>query len=290
MQLIDTGSLGPVQVLKLAVQEFSDDGMSTHAAALAYRVLFALFPFLIFLVALVGFLHVPQLFDWLREQAAVVVPPSAMDQVNRVLGELRTPRGGLLSAGIIVAIWSASSGVLSAMDALNAAYDVNEARPTWKRILLSILYTVVIGIVLLVAAALMVLGPEAAGWVADKFGLKQVFVTLWAWLRWPVAALLLLLAVSLGYYLGPNVQQRFRFVTPGSLLAVVIWIAASIGFGFYVQHFANYNATYGSLGAVIILLFYFYLSAAVLLFGAEVNAVIESHAQQNEQKVRALLP
>lgn len=100
-------------------------------------------------------------------------------------------------------------------------------------------------------------------------------VTVWAWLRWPVAVLLLVLAVAVFYYVTPDVEQEFRFITPGSLIAVLTWIAASLGFGYYVQNFADYSATYGSIGAIIVLLMYFYLSAAVLLFGAELNAVIE---------------
>jgi membrane protein len=269
------GGGGVLQVLKDAVREFSDDAMSIYAAALAYRALFALFPFLIFLVALVAFLDVPQLFTWMQEQAAMLVPAEGMEQVNRVIAELQTPRGGLLSIGILLAIWSASSGVMSAMDALNVAYDVSERRPVWKRIPLAVFYTVGIAALMLTAAGLMVLGPQAAEWVAQRLGLQQIVVTIWTWVRWPVAVVLLMLVISLVYYAGPNVQARFRFITPGAILAVIIWIAASVGFGYYVSNFGNYDATYGSLGAIVILLFYFYLSAAVLLFGAEVNAVLE---------------
>jgi membrane protein len=271
--------LNAAQVLKCAVNDFSDDAMTTYAAALAYRVLFALFPFLIFMVALLGFLDQPQLFAWMRDQAAQVVPGQAMDQVNRVIDELQRPRGGLLSVGIVLALWSASAGVLSIMDALNVAYDVTERRPVWKRTVLAILYTAGLAALLIVAAGLMVLGPELAAWLAQRAGIERVFVTLWTWLRWPVAVVLLMLAVSMVYYLAPNVQHRFRLVSPGAILSVVIWIAASVAFGYYVQSFADYSATYGSLGAVVILLFYFYLSAAVLLFGAEVNATVEQGAR-----------
>ncbi len=106
----------------------------------------------------------------------------------------------------------------------------------------------------------------------------QIVVTLWTWLRWPVAVLLLILAVATIYYVTPDVEQDFRFITPGSTIAVLVWIGASVGFGYYVQNFADYSATYGSIGAIIVLLVYFFISAAVLLFGAEVNAVIEHHA------------
>jgi membrane protein len=270
------------QILIRAVQEFSEDAMSIYAAALAYRALFALFPFLIFMVALVAYLDVPQLFGWMQSQAAMVVPSESMQQVNHVIAELRTPRSGLLSIGILLALWSASSGVMSAMEALNVAYDVPERRPLWQRIPLALLYTVGIAVLMLAAAGFMVLGPEAAEWVAARVGLQQIFVTAWTWARWPIAALLLMLVVSLVYYAGPNVRARFRFITPGAVLAVLIWIGASVGFGYYVQNFADYDKTYGSLGAIVILLFYFYLSAAVLLFGAEVNAVL----QERDHKAR----
>jgi membrane protein len=277
-------------VLVRAVREFGEDAMSIYAAALAYRALFALFPFLIFLVALVAFLDMPQLFAWMQSQAAMVVPQESMQQVNQVIAELQTPRGGLLSIGILLALWSASSGVMSAMEALNVAYDVTERRPMWKRIPLAVFYTVSIAVLMLTAAALMVLGPQAAQWVAQRFGLEQMLVTVWSWMRWPVAVLLLMLVVSLVYYAGPNVKARFRFITPGAILAVVIWVAASVGFGYYVSNFGNYDATYGSLGAIVILLFYFYLSAAVLLFGAEVNAVLEERAPETPGEERPAKP
>lgn len=274
MQLF--GRISPWQALKQAVKEFVDDEMTTYAAALAYRFVFSLFPFLIFLIALLGVLQVPQLFDWLREQLALVVPGEAMDQVNGVLDELQTPRGGLLSVGIALAIYSASVGVMSLIDALNVAYDVKERRPTWKRYLLAIFFTVAMGFVLAAAAGFMVLGPQAATWLAQRLGVEEIFVQVWSVLRWPLALLLLMFAVAVIYWALPNVRQRFRFITPGAVLSVLIWILASVGFGFYVQNFGNYSATYGSIGAVIILLFYFFLSSAVLLFGAEVNAVVEA--------------
>jgi len=285
---LDARSFG--HVLVRAVREFGEDAMSIYAAALAYRALFALFPFLIFLVALVAFLDMPQLFAWMQSQAAMVVPEESMQQVNQVIAELQTPRGGLLSIGILLALWSASSGVMSAMEALNVAYDVTERRPMWKRISLAVFYTVSIAVLMLTAAALMVLGPQAAQWVAQRLGLEQMLVTVWSWMRWPVAVLLLMLVVSLVYYAGPNVKARFRFITPGAILAVVIWVAASVGFGYYVSNFGNYDATYGSLGAIVILLFYFYLSAAVLLFGAEVNAVLEEREPETPGEERPAKP
>ncbi|MCQ4323404.1 ribonuclease BN [Stutzerimonas stutzeri] len=275
MAILDTRGVGALTLLKRTFKEFSNDDMSTYASALAYRALFSLFPFLLFLMALLGFLHLPEFFAWLREQASLVLPPVALDQVNPVIDQLQEQKGGLLSIGILVALWTASVGVRSLMNAMNKAYDVQEGRPSWKLALLSLVYTVGIAVMLLLAAGLMVIGPQVISWLAEQVGLKDVVVLLWSWLRWPIAVLLMMLVVAVLYYVAPDVEQEFRFITPGSVLAVIVWIVASVGFGIYVQNFGNYDATYGSIGAIIVLLLYFYISAAVLLLGAELNAVIE---------------
>ncbi|MGV6475805.1 YihY/virulence factor BrkB family protein [Azotobacter vinelandii] len=267
--------MGPVEVLKCAVKDFMDDEMPTYASALAFQMLFSLFPFLLFLIALIGFLDLQKFFDWLQQQAALLLPAQAMDTVNSVIAQFQQERAGLFSLGIVAALWTASAGVRSTMQAMNKAYDVAESRPAWKRIPLSVLYTIGIALMLLSAAGLMLIGPEVMTWLAGWVGLEQLIVTLWTWLRWPVAILLLILVVAVIYYVAPDVEQRFRFITPGSVLAVLVWIATSLGFGFYVGNFGNYDATYGSVGAIIVMLLYFFISAAVLLFGAELNAVIE---------------
>ncbi|MBK5000320.1 YihY/virulence factor BrkB family protein [Pseudomonas sp. S31] len=263
------------RVLVRTVKEFLDDEMSTYASALAYQMLFSLFPFLLFLIALIGFLHLPDFFSWLRLQSELVLPPQALEQVNPVIDQLQQSKGGLLSVGIVIALWTASAGVRLMMSAMNAAYDVPEGRPVWKRIPLSIFYTVGLAGMLLAAAALMVLGPQVMEWIASQIGMQEVIVTVWTIVRWPAIIFLLMVAVALMYYVMPDVKQKFRFITPGSVLAVVVWIIASLGFAYYVKTFADYNAMYGSIGAIIVLLLYFYISAAVLLLGAEMNAVIE---------------
>ena len=275
MSFLKLRNAGVFTVLKRTAKEFSDDDMSTYAAALAYRALFSIFPFVLFLMAMLGFLHLPDFFDWLRAQAAMVLPPVALEQVNPVIDQLQQSQGGLLSFGILLALWTASIGVRSLMNAMNKAYDVKEGRPSWKLFILSVLYTIGIAVMLLLAAGFMTLGPQVMTWLASQIGLEQLLVVLWSWLRWPVAVLLLMLAVALIYFVMPDVEQEFRFITPGSAVAVIVWLAASVGFGIYVQNFADYNATYGSIGAIIVLLLYFYITAAVLLLGAELNAVIE---------------
>jgi membrane protein len=270
-------------VAKESVRCFLEDDMATYAAALAYQVLFAFFPFIIFLIALLSFLRAPGFFEWLMEQARAVLPQDAMGQVTEVIGEVQNRReGGLLSFGIILAIWVASSGVRSTMNALNNAYNVAEARPMWKRYLMSILYTLGLAVMLVLAVGLMLIGPQVITWLTEQFGLDQLFVALWTWLRIPVAILLMMLAVAMIYYFAPNVEQKFRFITPGAVLAVISWVVASLAFSYYVSNFGNYSATYGSVGTVIMLLLYFFISSAVLLFGAEVNAVIEHHAPEGK--------
>ncbi|MFS2158111.1 YihY/virulence factor BrkB family protein [Pseudomonas sp. Pseusp122] len=270
------------KVLVRTVKEFLDDEMSTYASALAYQMLFSLFPFLLFLIALIGFLHLPDFFSWLRMQSSLVLPPQALDQVNPVIDQLQQSKGGLLSVGIVIALWTASAGVRLMMSAMNAAYDVVEARPVWKRIPLSVIYTVGIAIMLLAAAGLMVTGPQVMSWLASQIGMEEFIVTLWTILRWPLIIILMMVAVAVIYYVMPDVKQEFRFITPGSVLAVVVWIIASLGFGYYVKTFADYNAMYGSIGAIIVLLLYFYISAAVLLLGAEMNAVIEHMSSEGK--------
>jgi len=213
-----------------------------------------------------------------------VLPPQALEQVNPVIDQLQQSKGGLLSVGIVIALWTASAGVRLMMSAMNAAYDVPEGRPAWKRIPLSIFYTVGIAGMLLAAAALMVLGPQVMSWIASQVGMEDIIVTVWTVLRWPAIVILMMVAVALIYYVMPDVKQEFRFITPGSVLAVVVWIIASLGFGYYVKTFADYNAMYGSIGAIIVLLLYFYISAAVQLLGAEMNAVIEHMSDEGKDK------
>lgn len=282
MALLDMGGIGVFELLKRTLKDFSKDDMTTYASALAYRGIFSLFPFLLFFIAMLGMLDLQDFFTWLREQVSLVLPPDALNLVNPVIDQLQNQKSGVLSVGILVALWSASIGIRSLMNAMNRAYDVEEGRPTWKLMLLSVGYTIGLAIILLCAAALMIIGPQVMEWLADQVGLKDIVVTLWTWLRWPVIVFLMMLVVAVLYYVTPDVEQRFRFITPGSVVAVIVWIAASIAFGIYVQNFGNYDATYGSIGAVIVLLLYFYISAAVLLFGAEMNAVIEHASTQGK--------
>ncbi len=249
--------------------------MPTYASALSYTALFALFPFLIFLIALLGFLQIPGFFDWLLAQAETAMPDEAFQLFQDVIDQIRDQaNGGLLSIGILLALWAASGGVRSVMNAMNVAFDVEESRAMWKRYVLSVVYTIGIAGLLVSSAAVMLLGPDLMQSIADEVGLGNVFLTVWSFLRWLVLAILLILAVALIYYVAPNVDQPFALITPGAVIAVVVWILASAGFSIYVSNFADYSATYGSLGGIIVLMMFFFISSLVLLLGAEINAVI----------------
>jgi membrane protein len=267
-----------------AVKRFSTDDMLVYAAALSYQLFFSLFPFVIFLLALLGVLNLTSFFDWLIKQSQTVLPGQASGLVNNIVSQIRgQAASGALSLGAVLALWSASSAVRMAMHALNVAYGV-EDHAVWKRFPLSLIYTALLTVLIIAAAALMLIGPQLATWIAQQVGLGSVFATVWTWARIPVAVVLLVLVAALVYYLFPNTGQRFRFVTPGAILAVIVWVVASLGFSWYVSNFASYNATYGALAAVIVLLFYFFISAAILLFGAELNSEIYHQATEGEEE------
>jgi membrane protein len=266
------GKAGLGQVTKRSFTEFSEDDMITYAAAVSYQVFFSLFPFIIFLLASLGFLNLQPVFDFLLQQSRAVMPQSAFSMVQSITQQIQSQAsGGIMSFGAIVALWSASSAVRMAMHALNVAYDV-EDRPGWKKIPLSIVYTLILATLLIVAAGLMFMGPKLIQPILQPLGLGQIFLSVWTYARIPVAVLLLMLTVALIYWLFPNVKQPFRFITPGAVIAVIVWIVASLGFSFYVANFSSYSATYGALASVIVLLLYFFISAAILLLGAEINA------------------
>jgi membrane protein len=284
MRIPGFADLEPWDVVKQAVKSFFDDDMVTYAAALSYHLALALFPFIIFMLTLLGALGLSEFFDRVLTQSQAALPPDAYELLARVISEIRgQSREGLLSFSILFALWAASTGMRSVMNALNVAYDVEETRPAWKRYPLSILYTIGLVAVVIAAAVFRLIGPWAAQRYANRLGWTTAVAEAWTWLRWPVVVLLLLLVVALIYYLGPDIDQPFRYVTPGSICAVVVWIVASLLFSAYVENFGNYGATYGSLGGMVVLLLYFFVSAAVLLLGAEINAAIHpAHGPRSE--------
>jgi membrane protein len=284
MRIPGFADLEPWDVVKQAVKSFLDDDMGTYAAALSYHLTLALFPFIIFMLTLLGTLGLSDFFDRVLFQAQAALPPDVYVLLAQVIGEIRgQPREGLLSFSILFALWAASTGMRSVMNALNVAYKVDETRPAWKRYPLSILYTIGLVAVVIAAAIFRLIGPWAAQRFAIQIGLTTAVGKVWTWLRWPVVVMLLLLVIALIYYLGPNIDQPFRYVTPGSVSAVVVWTVASLLFSAYVENFGNYGATYGSLGGMVVLLLYVFVSSAVLLLGAEINATIHpAHGPRSE--------
>ena len=263
-----------------AIERFVEDDMMTYAAAIAFQMFFSRFAFVIFLIALLGFLQIPSFFDQLVDQAQTVLPGRAAWIVEQVTGQVPEQSSKwLLFFGIIATLWAASSGVRALMHALNTAYHI-ESRSTWKRYPLSIFYTIALALMIIVAVGSMLIDPQVIGWIADEvgvgtqLGMSTMFAALWSWLRFPVALLLLMVVVALIYYLLPNADEPFRLITLGTVLAAIVWIATSLGFSYYVSNFVFYNATYGTLGAVLALQIYLFMSASVLLFGAEVNVQI----------------
>ena len=264
-----------ITIVKGAAKRFSSNDMSTHAAALSYATLFAIFPFLLFLIALLGTLNIPEFFDWLLDQARTTMPSDAYGLFSDAISQIQgRARGGLLSVGIIAALWGAASGVRSLMNSLNVAFDVEETRALWLRYALSIGYTVGLAALFIASAALMLLGPELMEKLAGAAGWSEAFVTAWNLLRWPLLGLLLAVVLGLIYRQLPDTSLTIHDIIPGALVAVAGWLIASAAFGFYVNSFGNYSATYGSLGGIIVLLLFFYLSSLIVLFGAEVNAEV----------------
>jgi membrane protein len=291
---------GIIEVGERSVRNFFfEHPMATYAAALAYRGLFGLFPFVFILVVLVGALGFPDFFDravdharaqssrYVPHQLEPVVEP-AREQVKPLLGmiERAEEQAGstLLFFAVALALWSVSAVARTLTEAFNVAYQVAETRRWWGQLALSLAFGPVLALVVIVSIALMLIGPELVGNVAELVDLDEVFVSLWGWLRFPVALLLLAVVLSVVYRFGPNARQRFRSVVPGAGLCVVLWAISSVGFSFYLANFADYGVTYGSIGAAVGLLFYLYLCASVVLLGAELNASIHHLATGTERE------
>jgi len=272
-------------VSRRSIRKFLRHNMYEYSAALSYRALFALVPFFTLLVALLGFLGISGLFDWMVGQANYALQEQFAGLVEWLIRQSQyQAQSGLLSGVVLIAAWSVSSGVRSLIKALNTVHEVEESRPSWKRYPLSLFYALGLAITTILAVCLLLIGPQVVEWVVGLVGLDEVFISLWTWLRLPVALVLLMLTVSIIYWAIPNVHQPYRLITPGAVLAVIVWVVASLGFSFYLTNFANYSVIYGSLGAAFALLLYFYISAAVLLLGAEVNAAIHHCTSDSEMQ------
>ena len=243
------------------------------AAALAYYFVLSLFPSLILLSAVVAYLPVPDLFNQAINLMAHFVPPDSMGLVKKVLADVISPnRETFLSLGVLGTLWAASGGFAACVEALNLAYDVEETRPFWRTRLLALGLAFVIGTLLLLALAVMIVGPRFGEWLAAKVHLSQVFVWAWPYIHWTLSVVFTVLAVEALYYLAPNVKQRFLATLPGAVVAVAAWIGLSYLLGIYFRSFANFNKTYGTLGAAVALMVWLYWTSFAILVGAELNA------------------
>jgi membrane protein len=270
---------------KRLYKRYEDHGVADSAATLGYYFVFALFPFLFFLATLAAFIpHVQSSVDTLLERVRAFLPSAVMGIIERRLrGLLASSKPHLLTLGLAAALYSASRGVNSVRTALNRAYDVKESRPLWKTELLAFGMTLGGGLLVLVGISVLVAGGSAGLWAARHLYVTDSYVSVLSWSRWPITALALMLAAALSYYLLPDVQQKFKFITPGSVIGTLVWFVASWSFGVYVFHFGSYDVTYGSIGGVIVLLTWLYITGFILLMGGEMNAIIEDASPDGKE-------
>jgi membrane protein len=265
-------------ILKRTVKQFSEDQLTTWAAALTYFGVLSLFPMILALVSVLGVIG-PSATQPLLDQLSTVAPGPAKDILTNVLNSLEQNKGGstvALIIGLAAAIWSASGYISAFMDASNNVWDVPEGRPIWKKLPVRLGVTIVLLLLLTVTALALVFTGPVAQKVGDIIGLGGTFVDVWNIAKWPVLLLLVSFMISLLYWACPNVKQPgFPWITPGGVLAVVLWIAASALFALYVANFASYNKTYGSLGGVIVFLVWLWITNIIILLGAEFNAEME---------------
>jgi membrane protein len=260
--------------------------MANSAAALGYYFVFSLFPFLVFLATLTAFIpHVKASVDTLLARARFILPAEAMAIIEpHARGLVANSRPHLLTLGLAAALYSASRGVDAVRIALNRAYDVKESRPLWKTELLAFGVTIGGGLLLLAGIGVLLAGSSAGQWAARRLFIADEYVTVLVWIRWPVTTIAIMLGAAFTYYLLPDLKQRFRFITPGSSVGTLLWFLASWSFGRYVTHFGSYDITYGSLGGVIVLLTWLYITGFILLMGGEINAVIDDASSDGTQR------
>jgi membrane protein len=290
-QIFRLGGLSVKELARRVWRQMQEDDVTGYAAQLAYYFLFSLFPFFLFLTALLGYIPIPNLMDQIMDLLGQVLPGDALRLVQSNVKTLVSQQhGGLLSFGIILALWTASSAIAAISDALNRAYGVQEGRPFWRVRGAAILLTIGLSLFIVVSMALLIFGPQIGGWLADKIGLGEAFSVFWNIVRWPVIVVLMILAMAFLYYFTPDVEQDWKWITPGSVFAVVGWLIVSLGFAYYVNNFASYNATYGSIGAVIVLLIWMYLTGLLILIGGEINSEIEHAAAGGKEPGQKELP
>jgi membrane protein len=263
-------------VLRRTLDEINADNCLGLSAQMAFYFLLALFPALLFLVALLGYIPIENAAAELVSTLAAVVPEELVGVLREQLDQIaKGSHAGLLTIGIVGAIWSSSAAMVAIIDALNHAYDVAEWRPWWKRRLVAIILTIVLALFILVALTLVLIGPSLASRIAEWFGLAPMVGLIWRIIRWPLMILCVVLGIDIVYHSAPNRRSAWVWITPGALLATGLWIASSFGFKLYLTNVADYAATYGTIGGVIVTMLWFYVCGFAILVGAELNGVIE---------------
>jgi membrane protein len=269
---------GVFAALRRTFKQFSEDNISDWAAALTYYGVLSIFPGVLVIVSLLGMLSDNGQQTVQSTVNEIAPSPEIQKLVNTVLGQVQDPGKAGLAAiiGIVVAFWSASGYIAAFMRASNAIYDVPEGRPIWKTLPIRLGVTAVVGIMLILSAVIVVFTGDLAQVVGDKIGLGSVAVTVWNIAKWPVLIILVSLMFAILYWASPNAKTGgFRWVSPGGIFAVLLWVVASAAFAIYLANFANYNKTYGTLGGVIAFLVWLWISNIAILLGAELDAELE---------------
>jgi membrane protein len=267
--------IGWIELLKRTIKEAMEDNCFGMAAQLAYYFFLSLFPALLMVVALSSAFP-SNLLDNILNWFGMFTPPQVLDVIRTQLHQIRqSGNTGLLTFGLLGALWSSSSAMTAVVDTLNRAYGVREARPWWRVQALAIIMTIVMSAFVLISFTLVVSGPELAEMIAARVGGGPLLAWTWKILQWPLVFWLISVGFSLLYYLGPDVEQLWPWIVTGSRIATALWLVISLGFRFYVMNFGQFNKMYGTIGAIIVVLLWFYLSGLVLLIGAELNAELE---------------
>jgi membrane protein len=253
------------------------------AAALAYYSFLALFPALLFVVAVASFLPLQHLIDQVVDLVGRFAPGDVVAIARQQLLQISDkPRGSLLALSLVGTIWSMSSGMAALIGTLNQAHRISEGRPWWRVRVTAIALTVVLALFMVLSFTLAMVGPTAAEHVADWLDLGAVFTMTWQIVRWPAAFAIAVTAIGSIYHFAPDIKSEFVWITPGSVTATALWLVISLAFKWYVFHFGNYQKTYGAIGGVMVALLWFYFSGLAILLGAQLNATID-HASRSVQ-------
>jgi membrane protein len=274
--VIGTVSVPWSELVRRTWRDALDDDIVGLAAQLSYYFFLSLFPAMLFLLAIASFFPLSDVTEGLGRSLGPFVSAQVLELIQDQMRRLADNNsGGLLTFGVIGALWSSSAALVSIVGALNRAYDIDESRPWWKVRLVAIGLTFGIALFVLGALSLVLLGPTWAEALGRATGWGATFEWTWLVLQWPLVFALVTIGVGLVYYFGPDADQDWSWISPGAVAATVLWLVISLLFKLYVANFTNYNAAYGTVGGVIVLLLWFYVSSLAVLAGAELNAEIE---------------